>query len=77
MPDIAMCRDMNCPSRNTCYRFTAKPNIFQPYQNWNRQEDQEKCPAWWDNNEIILDPCDPPFEEGEIQEMTDPSDEFL
>lgn len=25
-PDIALCRNQDCPLNNTCYRFLAKPN---------------------------------------------------
>ena len=26
MPDISMCRDHECPLKDSCYRFTAKPD---------------------------------------------------
>lgn len=26
MPDISMCRDFTCPSRESCYRYRAVPN---------------------------------------------------
>lgn len=29
MPDIAMCRNITCPLRESCYRFTAKPKQFR------------------------------------------------
>lgn len=31
MPDITMCRDKECPKREDCYRFKAKPDMFQSY----------------------------------------------
>ena len=31
MPDITMCLDSKCPSREHCYRFTAKPEEQQCY----------------------------------------------
>lgn len=32
MPDISMCQNKECPSKNDCLRFTAKPNeIWQSY----------------------------------------------
>jgi hypothetical protein len=31
MPDITMCVGLNCPLKETCYRFKAKPNNWQPY----------------------------------------------
>jgi hypothetical protein len=29
MPDIAMCENVECPLRRTCYRFMAVPNPFR------------------------------------------------
>lgn len=29
MPDIAMCWGDNCPIKETCYRFTAKPSKWR------------------------------------------------
>ncbi len=29
MPDISMCKNNACPSRNDCYRFSAKPNEYR------------------------------------------------
>lgn len=29
MPDIAMCSNKTCPSRNSCYRFRAVPSEHQ------------------------------------------------
>ena len=31
MPDITMCEGTNCPVKERCYRFTAKPNEYQSY----------------------------------------------
>lgn len=28
MPDICMCHDDNCPSKNVCYRFMAIPSQY-------------------------------------------------
>lgn len=49
MADISMCADDTCPSRQKCYRFTAKPNDF--WQSWGGfdREDQEKCKYFWSN----------------------------
>jgi hypothetical protein len=41
MPDISMCKDKNCPKRDTCYRFTAKPTMdWQSYGDfkWERKK---------------------------------------
>lgn len=29
MPDITMCRNKDCPSSLTCYRFVARPSRFR------------------------------------------------
>lgn len=40
MPDIAMCLDSECPSREHCYRFTAKPDDNQCYgEFWRGNKD--------------------------------------
>ena len=31
MPDIAMCQDVNCEKRYTCYRYRAIPSQRQSY----------------------------------------------
>jgi hypothetical protein len=31
MPDITMCMGTNCPYKEGCYRFTAKPGDYQSY----------------------------------------------
>ena len=31
MPDIAMCKNIRCPVRFTCYRFNAEPDVYQSY----------------------------------------------
>lgn len=47
MPDIAMCADKDCPSRETCHRFTAKPDeMLQTYGDF-RRGDRERCDHYW------------------------------
>lgn len=29
MPDISMCANRECPLRETCYRYVAKPNEYR------------------------------------------------
>ena len=55
MPDITMCKGINCPIKKLCYRFWVKPSQFQwyfieiPYDHnkhfcehyWGRQPDKE------------------------------------
>lgn len=31
MPDITMCVGTNCPVKQKCHRFTAKPSHYQMY----------------------------------------------
>ena len=31
MPDITMCYGQDCPYKNQCYRYTAKPSELQSY----------------------------------------------
>lgn len=31
MPDITMCGGNNCPLKETCYRYKAKPSDLQSY----------------------------------------------
>ena len=48
MPDIAMCRDENCPSRLKCYRFVATPSKWlQSYGGFGRETGDEKCGSFW------------------------------
>lgn len=43
MPDITMCSDSECPSRESCYRFTAKANEYrQAYADFKHDADG-KC----------------------------------
>jgi hypothetical protein len=50
MADISKCKDSLCPSKNYCYRFTAKSSTFcQTYGMFNREEDAENCDMFWPN----------------------------
>lgn len=44
MPDISMCSNKNCPLKDKCYRFTAKPNERQAYSDFPGGED---CEYYW------------------------------
>lgn len=49
MADIAMCKDILCKSKETCYRFMAIPNEYrQDYINTNREEDAINCSKYWE-----------------------------
>jgi len=43
MPDISMCRNPECPKRDTCYRHTATPSIFQLYASFDYRKDDCYC----------------------------------
>ena len=43
MPDIAMCDGEGCRKRQTCYRFTAKPDKAQTYF----KPDPKTCEHYW------------------------------
>ncbi len=48
MPDISMCQDEQCPSRETCYRFKAKPDLLmQAYGHFGREDGAERCGYYW------------------------------
>ena len=54
MPDIAMCANHACPSRETCYRYTVKPNPYrQSYSNFAPKDGEDRCYYYWraDNEE--------------------------
>lgn len=47
MPDIAMCEGGDCPIKETCYRFTAKPSAYrQSYFSVPPIKDGE-CSHYW------------------------------
>lgn len=31
MPDITMCKGLECPMKRKCYRFLAKPDMLQSF----------------------------------------------
>lgn len=50
MPDISMCANALCPSKNYCYRFTAKPSEFcQSYAGFSPKEGDDKCDMFYPN----------------------------
>jgi len=56
MPDICMCKDEDCPSRKSCYRFMAiRSSPLQSYFYGSPRKDKsdEKCSCFWelDKNE--------------------------
>jgi hypothetical protein len=50
MADITKCEDNLCPSKETCYRYTATASKhYQSYGKFNREEDEDNCDMYWDN----------------------------
>ena len=49
MPDIAMCKGIDCPFKLQCYRFTAKPSDYQTYFA-DPPIKNEKCDYYWGEN---------------------------
>jgi hypothetical protein len=45
-PDITMCQGTNCPEKETCYRYTAKPSEYQSYFIEPPIKD-DKCEMYW------------------------------
>jgi hypothetical protein len=46
MPDISMCQDAKCPSKNTCKRFASVPNQVQSYTDFKRKEKEPFCESY-------------------------------
>jgi hypothetical protein len=48
MPDITMCKNKLCPSKNTCYRFTAPPDtLWQSYADFKPLNPWEDTCGWY------------------------------
>lgn len=47
MPDVSMCKDAECPSREGCYRFIATPSELQAYGHFERPPGADKCSNHW------------------------------
>jgi hypothetical protein len=48
MPDIDMCIGTDCPYKENCYRFTAKPSDYQYYLKPPIKDG--KCDMYWGEN---------------------------
>jgi len=50
MPDISMCANALCPSKEFCYRYTATPSDFrQSYGGFTLEEDEINCSHFYPN----------------------------
>lgn len=48
MPDITMCLNNQCPSREHCYRYRAVPSHFtQVYAAFMVVEGRDRCNSYW------------------------------
>lgn len=53
MPDIAMCADNACPSKERCIRWNSRPSEFrQSYGQFGRAADAASCGYFWPDDEI-------------------------
>ena len=50
MADITMCRDSNCPLKDTCYRFKANPSFMQSYF-LDSPRTEKDCEYYWEDKE--------------------------
>ena len=49
MADITMCRPTNdCPVKETCYRYTAKPNPYWQSLITGEAVDEYGCEMYWE-----------------------------
>lgn len=52
MPDITMCYGNKCPKKETCYRYTAKPNThWQSYFKDAPIDKKGNCNHYWNNKQ--------------------------
>ena len=47
MPDISMCMGNDCPLKETCYRYKAKPSEYQSYFMEAPYKDGD-CSHYWE-----------------------------
>ena len=39
----SMCLDHKCPSKKDCLRYMGKPQTWQPFSDFNRGPQEDKC----------------------------------
>jgi len=68
MPDISMCTNKFCPSKEYCYRFTAVPTLHrQSFMAFTYAEGEDKCDYFYPNgNDSIKCKLDGVKRDGEI-----------
>ncbi len=58
MPDISMCHGTNCPLKETCYRYKAKPN--ERWQSYIQPPiENDKCDYYWEVKDEALSSSEP------------------
>ena len=48
MPDITMCSDHNCPQKEDCYRYNAKPSEYSQSYFVGSPRENNKCDYFWE-----------------------------
>jgi hypothetical protein len=54
MADITMCLGTDCPHKENCYRFTAKPNEYRQAYFTESPIKDGKCEMYFGNNQINI-----------------------
>ena len=59
MPDITMCSGLNCPLKETCYRFKAIKKVYGQSYFFSPPQKDSECEYYWKidkiaNNKIPL-----------------------
>ena len=56
MPDITMCEGKDCPLKETCYRYTAKPSEFRQsyFAEVPFNKEEKKCDHFWGENQEAI-----------------------
>lgn len=53
MPDISKCVGVDCPLRDTCYRYTSKPDKYwQSYGDFSFDKENNECKYYWKNERV-------------------------
>ena len=52
MPDISMCEGTGCPSKDSCYRFTATPSEYRQAYFSEPPIKDGKCEYYWEDKQI-------------------------
>jgi hypothetical protein len=54
MPDITMCKGTDCPHKEKCYRFMAKPSEYWQSYFTEPPIKDGKCDMYWGENQINI-----------------------